>query len=83
MLHVDSTYAPMLTEFTCSKCHAYARTVHRTLCTTYVRDVELEVSLLVDGVSVLPADVGVYIITWVVSVGPFTVQVHAEYIKLH
>ena len=49
----------------------------KTLCTTYVPDVELEVSLLIDGVillgvSVLPAVVGVNVITWVVSVGPST-----------
>ena len=44
----------------------------RTLCTTFVPDVELKVLLLVDGVSVLPAVVGVDIITWVVSVGPST-----------
>ena len=75
---------PILTEFTYSKClYMYMYSTHwsRTLCTTYVPDVELEVSLLVDGVfllgvSGLPADVGVDIITWVVSVVPFTVQVY-------
>ena len=73
---------PMLTEFTYSKClymHTYSTHWSTTLCTTYIPDVELEVSLLVEGVfllgvSVLPADVGVDVITWVVSVGPFTVR---------
>ena len=45
--------------------------------------VELEVSLLVDvvnlpGVLALPAVVGVDVITWVVSVGPSTVQVYVH-----
>ena len=61
----------------------------------YVPDVELEVSLLAEGVfllgvSGLPADTGVDVITWGVSVGPFTVPtymqstyIYAKYIKLH
>ena len=90
MLQVESKpyvrAVPILTEFTYSKClYMYMYSTHwsRTLCTTYVPDVELEVSLLVDGVfllgvSGLPADVGVDVITWVVSVGPFTVQVYMQ-----
>ena len=51
----------------------------RTLC---IPDVELEVTLLVDGVillgvSVLPAGVGINVITWVVSVGPSTVYMQS------
>ena len=49
----------------------------------YIPDVELEVSLLVDGVillgvSGLPAVVCVDVITWGVSVGPSTGHVHVQ-----
>ena len=48
-------------------------------------DVEFEVSVLVDVVSLLvvfglPAVVGVGIITWVVSLGLSTGRVHVEYV---
>ena len=90
-------YIPMLMKFTYSKylyMHTYSTHWFRTLCTTYVPDVELEASLLVDGVFLLgvsgiPADVGVDVITWVVSVGPSTVQVYKQstsnftYVHIH